>query len=117
MFLVCALQSIAHANISTGAVANRLSTSLMSSHATNKVQSYSSGRHKGSASQSQSQNDERCPADSISMPAISLKKSGTFPKIRAGSAQEDEEDSADHSISMPMSAATWNSPQSLVQSG
>jgi hypothetical protein len=31
--------------------------------------------------------------------------------------QEDEDDSATHSMTMSMSMSTWKSPQSLVQSG
>ena len=58
----CALQSIAHANDGAGAVANRLSTSLLSIHATNKVQTQGGGggggnRHRAAASASQA--DER----------------------------------------------------------
>ena len=117
----CALQSIAHANDGAGAVANRLSTSLLSSHATNKVQTQRGGggnRHRasdersyttdsgGSQSQSQSQ--------SLSMPAITSKKAGTFPRIRAAR-EDDDEDNATHS--MTMSTFTWNSPQSIVLSG
>ena len=118
------MQSIAHANDGAGAVANRLSTSPLSSHATNKVQTQGGGdggggnRHRasdersyttdsgGSQSQSQSQ--------SQSMPAITSKKAGTFPRIRAAR-EDDDEDNATHS--MTMSTFTWNSPQSIVLSG
>lgn len=115
-----ALQSIAHANDGSGAVANRLSTSLLSSHATNKVQSHSngSGRHRASASASQgdehSYTTDSRGSQSLSMPAIISKKAGTFPRIRAVR-EDDDEDNATHS--MTMSTFTWNSPQSIVQSG
>ena len=121
----CTLQSIAHSNDGPGAVANRLSTVLLSNHATNKVQSNSSGLglNKGSSRQQTSvaQSDERSyTADSggsqyLAMPAIPLKKASTLSKSMP--VQEDEDDSATHSMTMSMSMSTWKSPQSLVQSG
>lgn len=118
----CTLQSIAHSNDGPGAVANRLSTVLLSNHATNKVQSNSSGLGLGKGSSQQqisvAPSDERSyTADSgsqyLAMPAIALKKASTFSKSMP--VQEDEDDSATHSMTMSMS--TWKSPQSLVQSG
>lgn len=119
--VVCALQSIAHANDGPGAVANRLSTVLLSSHATNKVQSNSSGQSlSNSLSKSSSRDDRSYTADSsgsqyLAMPVIPLKKASTLSRSRT--VQEDEDDSATHSMTMTMSMSTWNSPHSLVQSG
>ena len=115
----CALQSIAHANDGAGAVANRLSTSLLSIHATNKVQTQGGGggnRHRASDERSYTTDSggSQSQSQSQSMPAITSKKAGTFPRIRAAR-EDDDEDNATHS--MTMSTFTWNSPQSIVLSG
>lgn len=117
----CALQSIAHANDGAGAVANRLSTSLLSIHATNKVQTQGGGggggnRHRASDERSYTTDSggSQSQSQSLSMPAITSKKAGTFPRIRAAR-EDDDEDNATHS--MTMSTFTWNSPQSIVLSG